>query len=494
MIVAVALVGVAGFTFRAVDPAESDLANSAADVIPEGAIAAGGDLSSVDVDWQLADTTLSWPASILVSDGAFYVLSTAPGKANPAPTIYASEDGVSWSSSTVRDDMWMSDMDAYAGSLYAIGTAPGTNDDWTSRPEAKAGVSTDGGESWTVANLQVAAAAPEGYGEVSFRSVRTQVAAGPQGVVGVVQSRYGLDLSPFVPEEYRGESFSTMQTDDGFSVVDWVEYDRMAMACEQAVAETDAEGDEPAECEALGGAAFPAGATVFTATWDDLGVEAPRNRYSELFFSDNGIDFEAFESPFAGAELIELVATTDGFIAVEYAEYAGETGPARFLFWSSADGRIWQQMAVPGQLTSFTDIGVFDGELVVLGHAGDARELTVFTSGDGGVSWQSDNLRDVFDVTGPEGEFVWASGTAVGPDGVVLSLFAEPVTAGEPRTLLYMSTDLTNWSELALGGIDGNGEATYIDSVALNGDVILVSGSYVGDDTYRTFTAVGTSR
>lgn len=493
MVMAIALIGVAGFTFRAADPAETNLADSVADVVQEGAIAAGGEVSEVNVDWHLADTTLSnlysagWPGTILVSDGTFYALSTAPGKADPAPTVYASDDGVSWSLSSVRDGIWISDLDANAGSLYAIGTAPGANDDWTGQLEVFAGVSTDEGESWSTASLPVTATAPEGYGNLLFRSVGTRVAAGPGGVVGVVQTRYGLDYSQFVPEEYRGDDFGAGRTGGGIAVVDWTEHAEFAEACEQAMVDSEPEGDRPAECESLSGA-VPDPATVFTATWGELGVEAPNDRYSELFLSDNGIDFEAVPSPFAGTEIIDLVATSDGFIGVEY---AGETGAGRYLFWSSTDGRAWQQMAAPGDLASLAQIGAVDGELVLFGHTGDAHELTMFTSADGGATWQSADLLSVLGLgTGLDEKYVWASAADIGPDGVMLSLFSDP--AGTAR--LYVSADLTDWSELSLEGIHSAGDGTYIHSVARDGDVVVITGSTVADGPPQWFTATGTIR
>jgi hypothetical protein len=99
--------------------------------------------------------------------------------------------------------------------------------------------------------------------------------------------------------------------------------------------------------------------------------------------------------------------------------------------------------------------------------------------------------------TRSDDEYLWASASSIGPDGVVLSLFSEWTDGRESAQTagLYLSTDLTNWSEISLDGLEGDGEETmYIDSVTARSDVILVSGSYVGDDTYRTFTAVGTSR
>jgi hypothetical protein len=123
-------------------------------------------------------------------------------------------------------------------------------------------------------------------------------------------------------------------------------------------------------------------------------------------------------------------------------------------------------------------------------------EMTMFTSGNGGASWQRNNVRSVLDLgTRSDDEYLWASASSIGPDGVVLSLFSEWTDGRESAQTagLYLSTDLTNWSELSLDGLEGNGEETmYIDSVTARSDVVLVTGWYVGDDTSHPFNAAAT--
>jgi len=515
LVAAIAAVTVTGFALRTEStPTEQTLSGGTVDgtavaITADAAIggvvtadvlemASEGVIGMVDVDWEMADTTLSnlnagWAGRVVAAEGVFYALSTVPGRAmQPAQAIYVSEDGLSWTMNPVGDGLWLTDIDGYQGSLYAIGTAPGFNMGDRNGPiEARVAVTSDAGATWQSTDLPVEAAPPADIGDVQWRSVNTRIAAGSQGVVAAVHTSYYVDYSRLMPAEFRGSgAYDAMRTETGLAVVDWQAIDALSMACDQAYSVAP-EGEVPAECVALQDMP-PEEAIVSRVTWEELGVDEPHDRYSEVFVSSDGVEFEPVSAPFSGVELLDLLATDDGFVGAEYADEMGQ----QLRFWYSPDGRQWEPMATPVGLGSFMDMGIVGDELVVLGYGQgwDSAGIVMFVTGDGGETWRSQDLQSVlgFGEDTQNGEFgVWIFGQSIGPDGIAVGVMVEPFF-GQPNMAahLFVSKDLSAWSELSLDTLGVGGE-TYFDSITMNGDIALATGAVSGQRFQQWFTVAG---
>jgi hypothetical protein len=185
----------------------------------------------VDLTWSPEDTTIGGFTSVAVfgSDGAFYALSTSPGMREmpqdgspPDYSIYRSEDGATWTEQPIDgfgNDLWLRNLAESGGNLYVVSTAPGVAD--PNGSSIMVGVSEDGGGSWQSTTLDLDAREPINLGQIFGKSVQPQVAAGSPLVVATASTRFLVDYNSLVPPGILTDASYSQRTHTGIEVVDY---------------------------------------------------------------------------------------------------------------------------------------------------------------------------------------------------------------------------------------------------------------------------------
>ena len=184
----------------------------------------------VDLAWSAEPTTIGGFSNVAVlgSDGAFYALSTSPSMREmpqdgspPDYSIYRSEDGTTWTEQPINGlgtDLWLRNLAEAGGNLYVVSTAPGVAD-----PDASAirvGISGDGGASWSSTALALDARQPVNL-EAFGKSVQPHVAAGSGAIVATASTRFFVDYNLVVPPGILTDSSFAQRTTTGIEVVDY---------------------------------------------------------------------------------------------------------------------------------------------------------------------------------------------------------------------------------------------------------------------------------
>ena len=185
-----------------------------------------------DLAWSLEPTTIGGFTSVAVfgTDGIFYALSTSPGLRElppdgspPAYSMYRSENGSSWTEQPIEGlgtDLWLRSLAESGGNLYVVSTAPGVAD-----PRASAisvGYSADG-SNWGSTTLDLDARQPVNLGEILGKSVQPHVAAGPALVLAAASTRFFVDYNSLVPPGILTEASYAQRSPTGVEVVDYGE-------------------------------------------------------------------------------------------------------------------------------------------------------------------------------------------------------------------------------------------------------------------------------
>jgi hypothetical protein len=361
-----------------------------------------------ELDWYAIEAPLGHSERLFATaSGAFYALSTVPGQNvnwPPPKAIYKSGDGENWEIIPLDNDNSANDMAADRGSLYLIGTAPGTgNSDEPAQIVVSA--SQDEGENWSTTLLPTVAA-PPGGAPIEWTNLTTTIAASDEAVVAVVQSQFFLDYRQIVPTEFAGE-YGYSPRAEGVDVIDHRLLDQMYMNCER---EMEAAGGDfsgvSEDCRRLFEEGDESFGSIAFITWEEMGLpEGGEPVFSEMFVTTDGITFEAVESPFtAGSEVSGLFGLPDGFLGVE-------SDRGRTVVWRSDDGRTWEQAAGMPDFGWVTNAGAFGDRAVVMGQA---------PQGDSMVAWSSEDwsLIPIDEITGMSGGY--SNWVAVGNDRILV--------------------------------------------------------------------------
>lgn len=358
------------------------------------------------------------------SDAPYIEVSSAPGEASGEewnPGLYRSEDGISWTPLAGVPEVPLTAFDAFDGAMYAFGTIGAT----TKTTEGGTGdlvveSSSDSGESWVKQMLPLdlrSLAESRGVASVplSFRNI----AAGPQGVIAVVQALIELDREELgLPKDGLITSYSA----DGVEL--------RKDPCPAA-------GTSPTTMEAVPGTdprpqCNPedawASETEFRS-WRDLGVVQTVvdavNASPYVFVKASGaaefseVTFPLVPEGFTVRNAIAS-ATIDGFaITADLADE--ETTALTSKLYLSPDGGTWTEYDVP--LPSVHAVGQLgDGTYVALGSGDPAtgHAPLVSTSIDG-LTWSTVDLLGLLtDDDGTSAQLRISSFT-IGSSGITLS-------------------------------------------------------------------------
>jgi hypothetical protein len=168
--------------------------------------------------------------------------------------------------------------------------------------------------------------------------------------------------------------------------------------------------------------------------------------------ADGGPTYQA-EGGCCGAEVLDVISTRDGYVAVGGVECFKCRG--RAAVWRSVDGHTWERAPYQegfehGVMSSV--VALPSGRLVAVGGA-------AWTSDDGGRTWQAH--PETFGDAG-------AQAVVLGPEGLV----AVGDLLEEIQGVVWSSVDGTEWQRDApdaLAGVDPT-------AVLIHGDVLVVAG------------------
>lgn len=440
-----------------------------------------------------------------------YALSTAPGEADLRPdeamarrVLWRSEDGVEWTAlSTLGADLFVSDLAARDGRVYAVGTGPATAA-VGGRPVSPllAGWSDDEGRTWQKAPL------PLDLEAIAARSTRsavetTSVAVGPHGTVvaGVLHAR--ADVNALLP--------AGVSAPDGWALsatgVDLLGPDR-GPRCPEGTRPPDEEKVAvPPEAQSSG--EVQAGfclagdgnrvvtvspqdlrGVIASYTWADLGVDGDLlravRRQPVAFLAAPGSDrFERVALPdvesVRGPVLLD--ASPEGFTLVTTtgAGWAPDGPPGTLTVLTSIDGATWRlDDAVSGPDVYAAATGRVGGALTVVAHR---RGGGVVLRREGSGGWTTTALSDIVDPAVHKGKEVFVSGAGVGPFGVVAAV----MVASDRETLdhrVVVSRDGRTWGDSSLEELAGRPVRNVIRA-AVVGDRATVAVSVTPKDGDR---------
>ncbi len=263
---------------------------------------------------------------------------------------------------------------------------------------------------------------------------------------------------------------------------------------------------------------------VIYATGGVFSEDVAENR-TELWSSTDGVDWTRVGTITEGSTHVSaLAAGPAGFVAVgtrwEEPDPAEQTffGPApssEALVWTSSDGRTWTEDVLPA--TPFEDsmlpISIYtgwaaigDGGAVVLGSVEPNIEQLVFASlpedilavleESGGYGFGMGGSPFEFTVDGPGGTTLWRGGPEeLGWDAettaAVEMMFSG--TDGGPRTILWHSGDLVNWTRFESHPFESN---TYVHEVAslADGNMLAVGGGEAGPSAWTSADGITWTR
>ena len=406
----------------------------------------------VDLSWSAEPTTIGGFSSVTVlgSDGAFYALSTSPSMREmpqdgspPDYSIYRSEDGATWTEQPIDGlgtELWLRNLAEAGGNLYVVSTAPGVAD-----PDASAisvGISEDGGGSWNSTALALDARQPVNLGQIFGKSVQPHVAAGPGAIVATASTRFFVDYSLLVPAGILTESSFAQRTSTGIEVVDYNQRGEcLGMLCPAGAdqplvvwratwAELGLQPEPDAAVETFvsrdGGATFEETPNPFSV---DQGVDNLHRVGDTVIAVVRPSAFSAL-----GPTSLSLWRTTDG---IEWTRAEGLPAMDVVMSVGMTDGKL----AVIGQLLTTPVIAISDDD----GATWRAVDISATLPGVGANDSQWITAASV----GPVGAFLnvqtWVQNAGVNQQGMQIDQ-------------LLSSVDLLSWSvtpssELVSGGL-----------------------------------------
>ncbi|MCU1388982.1 MAG: hypothetical protein JWL72_2320 [Ilumatobacteraceae bacterium] len=450
---------------NATPPSSLDAGQSALTTVPS------------DLVWNpvVPDSTEALAGGVVlgVPDSAPYLaLSSAPGRSAPGapfvPTLYRSDDGISWTPTEATADLpfpGSNALDSYDGSLYALGTAAATapiSANGTSDVVLK--TSTDGGGSWQQQILPIDLRNLADKGGVGHVSLFTpSVGAGPAGAIAAAQVNVFLDLTQLgVPSEY---DFIQQVTPNGIIVARSA---CLVLTGGYGVATTVAmtNGSVPAAssvpCDAttattactLPGGACSAGGTTLpdpstgsantrTYTWAELGLDtevvdallAPPHLFVEPPGADQFTEVTFPPIP-AGvrAATTSTYATSTGFaMTVQGVDVDNRaTNPLVYL---SADGTNWTESTV-SNVDVLDDFGQLDdGSFVVIGS--DPQNNPAVSVSADGTNWTTTALDGLLTPADGKTALLGYSGMTIGGAGITVAatITVDPFAEGGPSTI-----------------------------------------------------------
>ena len=431
----------------------------------------------VVLEWYSIDGAVGWADSVVAdSDGTFYALSTAPGRAFtwPAPkALYRSTDGESWDAVLLDDDVYARDMAVAGGTVYLISTAPSFGAPLVAAPQTFVHVSDDAGDSWTSFELPTAASPPAGT-QINWVDATMRITAGDHGVLATVNTNFYVDYWSLLPQPLLAGERGTEETPEGVRIIDYMIYEQAYMECEQAMSDG---GELPEICRRLEEGTLEE-AIVEEFTWADLGLSGPPS-FAEMFLSTDGETFEQVAAPFESTRLEDLYATPLGFVAVEWTDFGGSR------LWESPDGRSWSQAgdAPSLPLDWINTMGAYGGDTVYVGSVRGVPTVAWQRAGE----WHEVDLAELGFVD-PQGNS-WLNRAAVGPLGVFITVQSYDELRGTEEVRLFHGVAPDDWTEVDLGGLmPGTG---YVDWIAVGPQNAIIRAEVWGNGPSLKLQIVG---
>ena len=467
-------------------------------------------------------------------------LSTAPAGSptNAQPylidTIYSTSDGIEWSPSSLGTNNWISSIAGNADRLYAVGTAPATvaTQLKVKEGDAIAGISTDGGRTWTRVALPPNNTIPALKGTRAVSSAVALAAGGKGAIVTVAAFRQpfiadlvpaGVDTSWGVSTSPAGVSVFAKppsgQPDPRVCSGDMPVLKRISDVPEfftpGVEASILAQGLSPWIClgkdrslgylnlsfDKLG---YPVDKTY---SWAELGTTwqqlAGAQQTTTTVYSADGASYEPVTLPASAPEYggAYVAADADGFVAVVNGQpgQLGQPGPAGDLStvapsvptmqtFRSTDGRTW----TPGAPMNVgfggaPPVRLGDGRWVMVSQGGPTP---VLLTSDDALTWQARGLNDVVaSAVGPTRQG-GVGAVDVGPKGITITVNAYPDPIAESGGVMVrnngITITITNSNNAAVVTDDGTGAVLGTTASLYNGDTPVlhvengVPGSGVG--------------
>jgi hypothetical protein len=503
MLASVALVGAVGLAVAVFPATPAEMATepttqtttTAADVLVPDAFS-----------WQAVNATVGYSQELFATADGFYALSTAPGVTREEDAdrtlkaVYRSEDGTTWTHELLGDELRVGDIAGRGGTLYALGTAPSVASTDPEVIRARVGTSTDGGASWSYTDLPSVATPPLNMATVIYTSNSTHIAANTTSIVASVTTSYVVNYQALAPPEYQNDGYFVNPTPSGIQVIDARLIEEADIACADAWEAIDTGAVEPAEipepCQAfedgldLQNSRF----VVFEAAWSELGIADPDPlSFSELFVSQDGINFDSVATPFAS--LADLFAVGDGFIALDW----GPNGLTNQL-WRSTNGRTWTRADDVPQLDWIIAAGALHGGIAIVGTTTQDEptppRTMVLWSPTGAAPWTQIDLATLMPAA-IDGYDHWINDADIGPLGIAIAVnsWYETESGGETRTdqsakttttavpvveaeyhqanHFLFSSDLQTWSVTPVEDLNPAGSKGYIDNIVVGTDRVL---------------------
>jgi hypothetical protein len=471
-------------------------------------------------DWQATDGGLtSVTSAFQTDDGTIYALATGPGvryedhpNGDYPRALYRLAEGGTWEAVPLEGERPDAvDVTTAGGLLYAVSTGPDGNGGYAPRLSTSA----DAGDTWTVED--VGAVAPPSDVISWLKSSTMAIESNGDTTLALVSTSFRPNQEEVFPQLREPDAYIRYQAEarpEGFALLDVTggvaatrpEDVAAAFEARAATAAEDgtstwalgdppptappspgptstvppstiegtivppAEGEPPAMSSPFAGAEV-----VQLVPWADLGVssiDALGGHHQVFQRTDEGwAQLDATGLP-ADLLALELTAAGDRFVATGYAMRTGET-----TAYTSSDGVTWAPVTSPDPQV----VGV-GSALVSLPYDG----TVVHVSPDGGATWSEVDLA-AFGLA--PGSFVVDADA--GPLG--LALVTAPLN-GAPGSQLVVSGDLVDWTVTPMEEVLGTaGELA--SKVVVGADRVVVTASTAPADLTAlpgTLTAVGT--
>ena len=389
-------------------------------------------------DFSTADELFSAAEGGGISDQFFNELYSTPGLSDlifPSGTqttsVHRSVDGEVWelSEASFASSGYIQQIEYYDGNFYML------TGDWneTAGAESFTVIQTSDFETLTTLELPQSVETTEDYVD-QYTSIY-QLDVGPNGIVVGGQTSMNIDLYKLVPEEYSDYSYSLNWTDTGIDVRQYAEQEffdgpvpvEAFDDVEQAFAQEDTATTEitleapVAPTEPPINDEFPIpvepdwdyeGELITSFTWAELGVDETivddfmygHRSGSIIWHAPLGGDFSGSQELGDSDmfDIIDLVATDAGFLAIGNGWDESGTGGNLARIWTSTNGSDWSintaASASFGNSDFFSGIASLGDRLVIVGTC--EGNAVAWVSTDGGTFWIMHPLDDVVDAVG----------------------------------------------------------------------------------------------
>ncbi len=390
----------------------------------------GGDAQApIELDWgAVSDGGLVGYQTKLSPVGeVVYAISTAPGsrfdQGMPPRHLYSSSDGLSWQplgDLGLGAGWWTQELQGVGDTLYVVGTAPAAGAGTRASVFVATGTAEEPGE-WKAQVLETGW--PADTLPLEFSTTNVEVAVHEGTVVVAARSTAAYDLWNLLPAEITQRPDVSWETDStGIRVIEWEE------------GEFDVNQTE-----------------VWSATWEELGVDGGDSNRAALWVSD-GDGFEPITPPDLHPETwaMKLASTGDGFLLA--------ASGSQVQVFRSVDGRTWDNLDVIPGASWVQAVGSVDGHPVVVAE-GQQGSRVFARFGD---RWES---------AGPETPpNTWTMAADVAGDRLALVMSA----AESGRPSLMITDDLRAWRPVPILRMM---DEQWIETVQFIGDSIWLAGS-----------------